>query len=164
MQEERPAEGAGHGSAAADRENIPAAAAASAAEDELEEMKRSVLAKSTLAVGKDPAFATDRDWFVAAAFTARDRIIHRWLAAERASRGKGRKRVYYLSLEFLIGRLFNDVMNNLGLAKVVDAALGDLGVNLDSLRDAEPDAAIGNGGLGRLVGCVRESEAAIGLP
>src|SRR5437764_8747819 len=139
-------------------------AAAPPDEDQLDEIKAAVLAKLTLAVGKDPATATDRDWFVAAALTARDRIIHRWLAADRASRGKGRKRVYYLSLEFLIGRLFNDVMNNLGLAKVVDAALGDLGVNLDRLRAAEPDAALGNGGLGRLAACFMESMATLGIP
>src|SRR5438105_10914143 len=69
-------------------------------EDDIAEIKSAVLAKVTLAVGKNPAEATDRDWFVAAALTVRDRIIHRWLAAERASRGKGRKCVYYLSLEF----------------------------------------------------------------
>src|SRR5437762_4897003 len=102
-------------------------AVATVNERDLEDIKRTVLAKLTLAVGKDPRSATDRDWFVAAALTARDRIIHRWLAAERESRGKGRKRVYYLSLEFLIGRLFNDVMGNLGLANLVDEALGDLG-------------------------------------
>ena len=62
--------------------------AAAAAEQDLEDIKRAVLAKLTLAVGKDPISATDRDWFVAAALTARDRIIHRWLAADRASRGQ----------------------------------------------------------------------------
>src|ERR1700730_17098668 len=79
-------------------------------EDDIAEIKSAVLAKLTLAVGKDAAAATDRDWFVAAGPTARDRVIHRWLTTERASRGKGRKRVYYLSLEFLLGRLFNDVI------------------------------------------------------
>src|SRR5690349_24376961 len=99
-------------------------AALDADEQAFVELKSAVLAKLTLAVGKDPGSATDRDWFVAAALTARDRIIHRWLAADRASRGKGRKRVYYLSLEFLIGRLFNDVMGNLGLADTMHDALG----------------------------------------
>ena len=123
-----------------------------------------MLAKLTLSVGKDPGSATDRDWFVAAAFMARDRIIHRWLAAERESRGKGKKRVYYLSLEFLIGRLFNDVMGNLDLAEVVDEALGDLGVDLNRLRASEPDAALGNGGLGRLAACFMDSMASLGIP
>src|SRR5229473_4706569 len=81
-------------------------------EDDIAEIKAAVLAKLTLAVGKDAGAATDRDWFVASALTLRDRIIHRWLAVDRASQAKGRKRVYYLSLEFLIGRLFNDVLSN----------------------------------------------------
>jgi len=133
-------------------------------EEEIAEIKSAVLAKVTLAVGKNPAEATDRDWFVAAALTVRDRVIHRWLAAERASRGKGRKCVYYLSLEFLIGRLFNDVLGNLGLGEIVNAALGDLGVDLVRLRAAEPDAALGNGGLGRLAACFMESMATFGIP
>src|SRR5271166_2729065 len=133
-------------------------------EDDIAEIKSAVLAKLTLAVGKDAAAATDRDWFVAAALTARDRVIHRWLAAERASRGKGRKCVYYLSLEFLIGRLFNDVLGNLGLGEIVNSALGDLGVDLVRLRASEPDAALGNGGLGRLAACFMESMATLAIP
>jgi starch phosphorylase len=133
-------------------------------EEDFVEIKSAVLAKLTLSVGKDPASATDRDWFVAAALTARDRIIHSWLAADRMSRGKGRKRVYYLSLEFLIGRLFGDVMDNLGLTETVNAALGDLGVNLNRLRASEPDAALGNGGLGRLAACFMESMATLRIP
>src|SRR5262249_10512429 len=131
-------------------------------EDAFADVKSAVLAKLTLTVGKDPSSATSRDWFVAAALTARDRIIHRWLAADRASRGS--KRVYYLSLEFLIGRLFTDVMGNLGLADVVHDALGDLGVDLVRLRASEPDAALGNGGLGRLAACFMESMATPGIP
>src|ERR1700687_347340 len=73
-------------------------------EDDIAEIKSAVLAKLTLAVGKDAAAATDRDWFVAAALTARDRIIHRWLAARRARRGEGRKRVYHLFLAILVRR------------------------------------------------------------
>jgi len=126
-------------------------------------MKSAILAKLTLAVGKDPAAATDRDWFVAAALTVRDRLVHRWLMAERVSRGQGRKRVYYLSLEFLMGRLFGDVLGNLGLAEIVNAALGDLGVDLVRLRASEPDAALGNGGLGRLAACFLESMATLGI-
>src|SRR3954447_721398 len=133
-------------------------------EAQFADIKSVVLAKLTLAVGKDPSSATDRDWFVAAALAARDRIIHRWLAADRASHGKGRKRVYYLSLEFLIGRLFSDVLGNLGLTEIFDAALGDLGVDLNRMRTAEPDAALGNGGLGRLAACFMESMATLGIP
>src|SRR5262249_52966160 len=81
MQDKRLADGDQDAAAAAGR-GI-AAAAERSSEDDFEEIKRAVLAKLTLSVGKDPGSATDRDWFVAAAFMARDRIIHRWLAAER---------------------------------------------------------------------------------
>src|SRR6201997_5312158 len=103
-------------------------------DQDIEEFKATVLAKLTLAVGKDAPTATDRDWFVATALALRDRVIHRWLAADRANQAKGRKRVYYLSLEFLIGRLFSDIVENLRLTQLVRTALGDLGVDLDRLR------------------------------
>src|SRR6516162_4097398 len=126
-------------------------------EQDIEEFKGTVLAKLTLSVGKDAGTATDRDWFVATALALRDRIIHRWLTVERFSHAKGHKRVYYMSLEFLIGRLFNDIVGNLRYSDVVRIALGDLGVDPGRMRCAEPDAALGNGGLGRLAACFLES-------
>ena len=135
-----------------------------ATDEEIEQFKSAVLAKLSVAVGKDPSAATGRDWFVATALALRDRIIHRWLAADRASLAQGRKRIYYLSLEFLIGRLLNDVVGNLRLAEVVLRALGDLGVDYNRMRSIEPDAALGNGGLGRLASCFMESMASLGLP
>ena len=135
-----------------------------ATDDDIELFKAAVLAKLTLAIGKDTTEATGRDWFVATALALRDRIIHRWLASERESLAHGRKRIYYHSLEFLIGRLLNDVVCNLRLTEVVRRALGDLGVDYDRIRLAEPDAALGNGGLGRLASCFMESMASLGLP
>ncbi len=142
----------------------PAVVDAPATEADVREFGAAVLAKLTLAVGKDAGAATDRDWYVATALALRDRIIHRWLAVDRANQAKGRKRVYYLSLEFLIGRLFSDVVENLRLTEIVRAALGDIGVDLDRMRAAEPDAALGNGGLGRLAACFMDSMAALGIP
>ena len=142
----------------------PAIGDAPPTEADVREFGAAVLAKLTLAVGKDAGAATDRDWFVATALALRDRIIHRWLAADRASQAKGRKRVYYLSLEFLIGRLFSDVVENLRLTETVRMALGDIGVDLGRMRAAEPDAALGNGGLGRLAACFMDSMAALGIP
>src|SRR6266446_4290823 len=137
--------------------------AASPAEDDLDEIKSAVLAKLALDLGKDASEATDRDWFVAAALAVRDRIVHRWLAVDHAPHAQGRKRVYYLSLEFLIGRLFADVLCNLGWTEIFRAALGDLGIELNRLRAAEPDAALGNGGLGRLAACFMESMATLSI-
>jgi starch phosphorylase len=139
------------------------AAADAPGEDDLAAVKSAVLAKLALAAGKDPAAATNHDWYVATALTARDRLVHRWLAAARAHHGEGRKRVYYLSLEFLIGRMLPEVLGNLGLSELVLTALGDLGVDLTRMTAAEPDAALGNGGLGRLAACLMESMATLGV-
>jgi glycogen phosphorylase len=130
----------------------------------LAEIKSAILAKMRLAIGKDAGMATRQDWYQAAALALRDRIVHHWLTAEKASYDAGRKRVYYLSLEFLIGRLFTDALNNMGLLPLFEAALGDLGVNLWDLRKCEPDAALGNGGLGRLAACFMESMATLAIP
>ncbi len=130
----------------------------------LAEIKSAILAKLTLTIGKDAAMATRHDWYKAAALALRDRIVHRWLISEKQSYDAGSKRVYYLSLEFLIGRLFTDALNNMGLLPVFDAALGDLGVGLADLRKCEPDAALGNGGLGRLAACFMESMATLSIP
>jgi starch phosphorylase len=130
----------------------------------LAEIKSAILAKLTLAIGKDAVMATRHDWYKAAALALRDRIVHRWLLSEKQSYDEGRKRVYYLSLEFLIGRLFTDALNNMGLLPLFDAALGDLGVGLSELRKCEPDAALGNGGLGRLAACFMESMATLAIP
>ncbi len=130
----------------------------------LADIKSAILGKLTLAIGKDAGIATTHDWYRAAALALRDRITHRWLLTDKESYDAGRKRVYYLSLEFLIGRLFTDALNNMGLLPLFTAALGDLGVDLDQLRNCEPDAALGNGGLGRLAACFMESMATLGVP
>jgi starch phosphorylase len=130
----------------------------------LAEIKSAILTKLRLAIGKDAGMATKHDWYKAAALALRDRIVHRWLTTEKQSYDSGRKRVYYLSLEFLIGRLFTDALNNMGLLPVFEAALGDLGVGLSELRKCEPDAALGNGGLGRLAACFMESMATLAIP
>jgi len=130
----------------------------------LAEIKGAILAKLRLTVCKDVGMATKHDWYRAAALTLRDRIVHRWLTTEKQTYDTGRKRVYYFSLEFLIGRLFTDALNNMGLLAVFDAALGDLGASLSDLRKCEPDAALGNGGLGRLAACFMESMATLSIP
>ncbi len=130
----------------------------------LADIKSAILGKLTLAIGKDAGIATTHDWYKAAALALRDRIVHRWLLTEKDNYDGGRKRVYYFSLEFLIGRLFTDALNNMGLLPQFTAALGDLGVDLHELRKCEPDAALGNGGLGRLAACFMESMATLGVP
>src|SRR5271170_8078418 len=112
------------GARAGNRQKTRSLAAPDAeSEEAIEQFKQAVLAKLTLAVGKDAASATDRDWFVATTLTLRDRVIYRWLEAERDALARGRKHVYYLSLEFLIGRLLNDVAGNLQMDETVHRAL-----------------------------------------
>jgi starch phosphorylase len=135
-----------------------------ATEDMVSEAKSAIISKMTLSVGKDPAFATDYDWFLACALAARDRATLRFLEGKRVTASDGKKRVYYLSLEFLIGRQLTDVLSNLSLLDVFRAALEDLGVDYERVRSAEPDAALGNGGLGRLAACFMESMATLGIP
>ncbi|MET1077672.1 MAG: glycogen/starch/alpha-glucan phosphorylase [Pseudomonas sp.] len=125
--------------------------------------RAAVLDKLTYSVGKDPDHAFDHDWFEAIALAARDHLVDHWMDATRHSYRKGQKRVYYLSLEFLIGRLLIDSLSNLGLLEVAREALSDLGVDLNRIRSLEPDAALGNGGLGRLAACFMESMATLGV-
>jgi starch phosphorylase len=133
-------------------------------EEAIDTLRRLIVAKLTYATGRDPLAATDRDWFVAAALALRDRIVDRWLHSARNDTSKNRKRVYYLSLEFLPGRLLLDSLNNAGLTEPMRQALARLGVDLERLRAVEPDPALGNGGLGRLAACFMESMASLGIP
>src|SRR5580692_8379823 len=127
------------------------------------ELKAAVLAKLTYAVGKTPSRSTPHDWFLAVTFATRDIIVGRWLESLNGVYVDGRKRVYYLSLEFLIGRLLFDALTNLGVAQPMAEALDELGVNLTDLRKIEPDAALGNGGLGRLAACFMDSMATLSI-
>lgn len=129
-----------------------------------EELRQAILAKLIYAVGKDIKTASPRDWFVALALATRDRIVDRWMSSTRRSHQAGGKQVYYLSVEFLIGRLLMDGLNNLGLTEPAREALAALGVDLAEIRQEEPDAALGNGGLGRLAACFMESMASVALP
>ncbi len=123
-----------------------------------------ILAKLTYQVGRSPQAARERDWFVATALAVRDAVVDRWLDSAQRAQESGAKRVYYLSLEFLIGRLLFDAIGNLGLTEAVREALAAVGVDLERLREEEPDAALGNGGLGRLAACFMESMATLGIP
>src|ERR1700722_32759 len=115
-------------------------------------------------IGKDERAAKTHDWLAATILTVRDQVIDQWMASTRASHAAGAKRVYYLSLEFLIGRLLRDALSNLGLTGEMQAALSAFGVDLAQIEELEPDAALGNGGLGRLAACFMESLASLDLP
>ena len=128
------------------------------------EIKSAILSKIILVAGKDVKHANIHDWYIATALTLRDRIVYQWLQSDRSARSNGDKRVYYLSLEFLIGRLLTDALTNMSLMEPFRTAIEDLGINFNELRDVEPDAALGNGGLGRLAACFMESMATLAIP
>ncbi|MCB1376603.1 MAG: glycogen/starch/alpha-glucan phosphorylase, partial [Rhodobacteraceae bacterium] len=123
-----------------------------------------ILERLTYTVGKDPIVARPHDWLKATIYAVRDRIIDQWMESTRSTWRQSNKRVYYLSLEFLIGRLMRDAVNNIGLMDQVREALKSLGVEVESLADLEPDAALGNGGLGRLAACFMDSMSTLGIP
>src|SRR5215813_6821072 len=111
-----------------------------------EALKKEILRKLTYSMGKDTIVARPHDWLAATILVVRDRVIDRWMASTRAAYSGSEKRVYYLSLEFLIGRLLRDAMSNLGMIDAIRKALAGLDVKLDTLIELEPDAALGNGG------------------
>ncbi|MER8832086.1 glycogen/starch/alpha-glucan phosphorylase [Mesorhizobium sp. M0909] len=115
-------------------------------------------------VGKGTNVATQYDWLTASIKVVRDRIVDHWMQATQEAYAQQEKRVYYLSLEFLIGRLMRDAFSNLGLMDNMREALSSLGVDLDIVAALEPDAALGNGGLGRLAACFMESMATVDIP
>ncbi|WP_413788769.1 glycogen/starch/alpha-glucan phosphorylase [Acidisoma sp.] len=131
---------------------------------EISEMRDAIEQKLYYQVGKNRIAANNRDWYVATALAVRDRVVDGWHRSTDTTYASGAKRVYYMSLEFLIGRLLRDNLGNLGLSDVVRGALDELGVDFDAIRAMEPDAALGNGGLGRLAACYLESMSSLAIP
>ncbi len=123
-----------------------------------------IVERLTYGTGKDPKAAKPHDWLVATTLVIRDRIIDRWMESTRQTYAENGKRVYYLSLEFMIGRLMRDAISNLELQSQMRQALALLGVDFDLMAMLEPDAALGNGGLGRLAACFMESMASVDIP
>jgi len=113
---------------------------------------------------KAPETATPRDQYTAFAYCVRDRLVERWIETQAIHHDQNVKRIYYLSLEFLIGRLLGNNVINLRMDPVCHDALADYGIDWNSLRDFEVDAGLGNGGLGRLAACFLDSMSTLDLP
>ncbi len=130
-----------------------------------ESLKQSFLNHVAFTQAKVPFFETKHDLLVALAMTVRDRLVERWIATRRAYyEDSTTKRVYYLSLEFLIGRTLGNSLINLHLYDEAYHALVELGHDLEEIRDLEEEAGLGNGGLGRLAACFLDSMATLELP
>lgn len=112
---------------------------------------------------KDRNVATLRDYYFALAFTVRDHLVSRWIRSQQNYYEKDPKRVYYLSLEYYVGRSLTNTMINLGIQSEIDEAMYQLGLDIEDIEELEEDAGLGNGGLGRLAACFLDSMASLGL-
>ncbi|MEQ1663655.1 MAG: glycogen/starch/alpha-glucan phosphorylase [Thiobacillus sp.] len=131
---------------------------------DVEALKRAIANRLTYSVGKDIHTATDRDWLHTLCYAVRDRLIERWMETQRSYYHSDAKRVYYLSLEFLIGRTLYNALLNMELDDTARKALSDIGLDLEALREQEFEAGLGNGGLGRLAACFLDAMATLGIP
>ncbi len=131
---------------------------------DIESIQNSFVNHMEYSLGKDEYSATDHDLYSSIALTARDRLIERWIETQQSYYKTKAKRVYYLSLEFLIGRTLGNSLINLDLYDTTAEAMEELGYNLEEMRETEWDAGLGNGGLGRLAACFMDSLSTLELP
>ncbi len=129
-----------------------------------ESIKRSLANRLEYSVGKDIFAATERDWFSVVAYIVRDRLTERWMETMRTYYKEDAKRVYYFSLEFLMGRALTNSLLSMGFLDECYQVLHDIGLSLEEISELENDAGLGNGGLGRLAACYLDSMATLGLP
>ncbi|HEY8118788.1 MAG TPA: glycogen/starch/alpha-glucan phosphorylase [Methylophilaceae bacterium] len=129
-----------------------------------DDVRKGLTSHLTYTISKTPPTATTRDWYEITAFAIRDRLVERWMETMQSYYRADVKRIYYLSLEFLVGRTFSNALLNLNIDTQTKAALLELGQNIESIAEMEADAGLGNGGLGRLAACFLDSMATLGLP
>lgn len=137
---------------------------ASASGSDPEALKRSFANHLTYSLAKDEFTSTPRDCYTSIAMTVRDRLVRKWIETQQTYYNEDAKRVYYLSLEFLIGRTLGNSLINLDMKAATQSAVSELGYELEELQEIESDAGLGNGGLGRLAACFLDSMATLELP
>ncbi|KJJ83631.1 glycogen/starch/alpha-glucan phosphorylase [Candidatus Omnitrophus magneticus] len=133
-------------------------------ESQVAELKKDFMYNRKYTLAKDHYTATNYDNFQSLALSIRNRLIARWILTQQRYHDENCKRVYYLSMEFLIGRLLANNIMNMGLEKESEKAVSELGFNLEEIYEQERDAGLGNGGLGRLAACFLDSMATLGIP
>jgi len=132
--------------------------------NDLRSYKLSILSNLEYRLAKDQYSAEPYDMFLSAAYAVVERLVERWIITQQTYHKVKPKRVYYLSLEYLLGRSLENSLLNLGLYDTCRKALADIGVNLADIQELEADAGLGNGGLGRLAACFMDSLATLGIP
>jgi len=130
----------------------------------VEALKHSIAYKLMFTIGKDPSVANQHDWLNASLLAVRDRMVERWLRSSRAQLSQDVRQVYYLSMEFLLGRTLGNALLAMGIYDDLNQALDEMGLDLADLMEEENDPGLGNGGLGRLAACFLDSLATLGLP
>ncbi len=130
----------------------------------IEALRRSISNRLVYQVGKDVRSATERDWLFAILYAVRDRVMNRWRESIKQAQDQDAKRVYYLSMEFLTGRMLTNALMAVGIYDETRTACAQLGADFDALLEMEADPGLGNGGLGRLAACFLDSIATLGLP
>lgn len=130
----------------------------------VEALKHSIAYKLMFTIGKDPSVANKHEWLNATLLAVRDRMVERWLRFNRAQLSQDVRQVYYLSMEFLVGRTLSNALLAMGIYEDAHAALEEMGFDLEELIGEESDPGLGNGGLGRLAACFLDSLATLGLP
>ncbi|MEZ5278377.1 MAG: glycogen/starch/alpha-glucan phosphorylase [Opitutaceae bacterium] len=132
--------------------------------ESVEEIKLSICNHLKYTLARDPHTATLRDWWISTSMAVRDRIIERMIRTQGTHHNKNARRVYYLSLEYLMGRLLVNNLINSGIYDQTRDALSELGLDFEEIREEEVDMGLGNGGLGRLAACFLDSMATLDLP
>ena len=131
---------------------------------DVEGVKKAIVYKLIFLIGRSPKEASQRDWLNATLHAVRDLVTEGWITTARQSRAEETRRVYYLSMEFLIGRTLSNAMIAEGVYDVAQKALGELNVDLEEIIEKEVDPGLGNGGLGRLAACFMDSLATLAIP
>lgn len=130
----------------------------------VQSFKEAITYKLIFLIGRSPEEASQRDWLNATLLAVRDLVTDGWIKTADESRNKKARRVYYLSMEFLIGRTLSNAMLSKGVYDISKQALSELGINLEDILQKEVDPGLGNGGLGRLAACFMDSIATLALP
>jgi starch phosphorylase len=128
------------------------------------DLRALILRHLTSTLARNPESATPRDWWVATSLAVRDQIHERMIATQRVHNTQNSRRIYYFSMEYLMGRLFESNLLATGLTAAARGALQSLGVDFDQVRESEVDMGLGNGGLGRLAACFLDSLATLDYP
>lgn len=131
---------------------------------DVEGVKKAIVYKLIFLIGRSPKEASQRDWLNATLHAVRDLVTEGWITTARQSRAEETRRVYYLSMEFLIGRTLSNAMIAEGIYDVAQKALAELNVDLEEIIEKEVDPGLGNGGLGRLAACFMDSLATLAIP